>query len=447
MTPQAEVSLREGSSENAGPSNVPQQGCRVALYSHDTMGIGHMRRNLLIAQALISSPLRPTILMIAGAREAGAFPMPSGVDCLTLPSLFKQTDGSYQSRGLDISLERLIALRAETIRAALTAFEPDVLIVDKVSRGVLRELDPTLQYLRAHGRTRCILGLRDVLDDPETVGREWRTNQEEEAIRAYYDAIWVYGDRRVYDPVREYALSAEVAAKVCFTGYLDRCSGFGSAHAELTTALAGLPPCDRFVLCMVGGGQDGARLAEAFALAAFPEGTSGVILMGPFMPAAARHRLRSRAAGQPQLHVLDFVTDADLLLSCADRVIGMGGYNTVCEVLAYAKPALIVPRVKPRREQLIRAERLRDLGLLDMLHPDKLSPHTLSEWIARGLPPLPEIRNRIDLNGLARLPQLLESVLGAGPSRPKGRDSRPAGDDARGNTATGRGFPVTLSRQ
>jgi predicted glycosyltransferase len=73
---------------------------------------------------------------------------------------------------------------------------------------------------------------------------------------------------------------------------------------------------------------------------------------------------------------------------------------------------LIVPRVHPRREQLIRAERMRDLGLLDVLHPDQLSPDALTEWLARGKGTPPRPRDLIDLNGLERLPRLLEEVLG-----------------------------------
>ena len=146
--------------------------CRIPLYSHDTMGIGHMRRNLLIATALAHSSLRPSILLIAGAREASAFPMPPSVDCLTLPVYRKEADGRYQSRSLDLPLDQLVRLRAGTIAAALEAFEPDVLIVDKVARGAFAELDPALASSRAKGRTRCVLGLRDVLDDPDAVRRE-----------------------------------------------------------------------------------------------------------------------------------------------------------------------------------------------------------------------------------------------------------------------------------
>src|SRR2546425_987535 len=140
---------------------------RIALYSHDTMGLGHLRRNLLIAQSLSGSPFHVTILMIAGARQAGSLTMPAGADCLTLPSFCKHTNGDYQPLKLDISLEELVILRAKSIKSALEAYEPDVLIVDKVPRGVARELEPALEYLRARGATRIVLGLREILDDTQ----------------------------------------------------------------------------------------------------------------------------------------------------------------------------------------------------------------------------------------------------------------------------------------
>ena len=386
---------------------------RIALYSPGIVGLGHMRRSLLIAQTLACSPLEPVILMVAEARQMGAFAMPPGMDCLILPALRKEADGQCKPRYLDISLRELIALRAKVIRAALEAFEPDVLIVDKLPRGAERELDPTLEYLREHEGTRCVLGLRDVLDDSEAVHRDWCSMADEEAIRNFYDAVWVYGDPAVYDPVREYLLSPDIAAKVYYTGYLNQSMRLTFTEVQEVEPLAalGLPP-GQLVLCLLGGGQDGVCLAEAFVEADLPPETNGVILTGPFMPPEVQQRLRRRAAVNPRFRVLKFVTEPEILLNCADRVIAMGGYNTVCEVLSFEKHALIVPRVKPRREQLIRAERLRDLGLLDVLDPDKLSPRALTEWLARPMEP-PRISDRIDLNGLARLPDLLEEVLAA----------------------------------
>src|SRR5207245_10764269 len=97
-------------------------------------------------------------------------------------------------------------------------------------------------------------------------------------------------------------------------------------------------------------------------------------------------------------------------------VIAMGGYNTICEVLSFEKHALIVPRVKPKPEQWIRAQRMRELGLLEVLHPDKLNPRALTEWLARELGPPPASRSRVDFGGLSRIPDLLAELLGASPS-------------------------------
>jgi len=120
------------------------------------MGLGHKRRNLLIAQTLGFSPLQTDILMISGIPDASNLPTPPGVDCLTLPSLHKNIDGQYQARKLDLSLQEIIALRSQVILATIKTFKPDILIVDNVPRGAVRELDPTLEYLRREGRTHCI---------------------------------------------------------------------------------------------------------------------------------------------------------------------------------------------------------------------------------------------------------------------------------------------------
>ena len=96
------------------------------------------------------------------------------------------------------------------------------MIVDKVPRGAGGELEQALQELHAEGWTRFVLGLRDVLDDPETVRREWKETGAEEAIHHFYDAVWIYGDRRVFDPVVEYQFGSQVAAKVSYSGYLTR---------------------------------------------------------------------------------------------------------------------------------------------------------------------------------------------------------------------------------
>jgi predicted glycosyltransferase len=387
------------------------RGQRVALYSHDALGLGHMRRNLAIAEVLARTGSHP-VLLIAGAREATAFPMPPGVDCVALPALRKRSNGHYAPRSLDVPLEGLIGLRSRTIRAALDSFAPEALIVDKVPLGLGKELEPSLNALKADRRARLVLGLRDVLDVPATARREWRAMDCDKVVRELYDRVWIYGDRRVYDPVAEYHWSPDVAVKARYTGYLDRHASRRRARLADAEALRGmeLPP-GRLWLCLVGGGEDGYRLANAFARVDFPEDVSGAIVAGPFMSHREVHDLRRLAQDRTRLGLLEFVEEPGELIRQSDSVVAMAGYNTICELLSLRKRALVVPRVKTRREQLIRAERMRDLDLLELLHPDRLSPAALTRWLADGPAAVRPAATRIDMEGLDRIPDLLDEVL------------------------------------
>lgn len=392
--------------------------CRIALYSHDTMGLGHKRRNLLIAQTLGSSPLKPDVLMISGIPDVSNVPTPPGVDCLTLPALHKNIDGQYQARRLDLSLQEIITLRSQVILTTIKTFQPDIFIVDNVPRGAVRELDPTLEYLHSQGKTHCILGLRDILDEPATVVRDWKRAGNEEAIHTYYDQVWVYGDRNIYDLAQEYTLQSKTVAKFRYTGYLDQRYRLKHLNLDTVQAFKSLNlPSEGLVLCLVGGGQDGAMLAETFAHAELPPDMSGIILTGPFMPREIRQKLQNYAAQRHNLRVLEYLAEPTLLLNQAERVIAMGGYNTTCELLSFGKRSLILPRIKPRREQLIRAEKLNSLGLIDYIHPDQLTSQALTDWLKlEAKPPkqegkIPKVRKHIDLKGLTRIPQFVDEIL------------------------------------
>jgi predicted glycosyltransferase len=380
---------------------------RVAFYSHDTLGLGHIRRNLLLAQTIAEAPLSATILMLAGAREAAVFPMPRRVDCTTLPSIQKGSNGQYRSRRLSLSLRQIVSLRAHILQGALEEFRPDMLVVDTEPRGAFRELEPALSWLRMQGGTHCVLGLRDIRDTALAVRREWQDASNDAAIRDYYDDIWVYGDQRVFDVVREYRFSRDVASKLRYTGYLDQRArlNFVGPGDDGPRVLATLP-AGRMVLCTVGGGQDGLALARAFIAAPLPSDAFGLVLAGPQMPMDMLEDLRRRAGAGGSVRVLRFVPEPAPLFARADRLITMGGYNSTLEAVSFGQPALIVPRVKPRLEQWMRADRLRALGLVDLLHPDDLSPERLGAWLARprerALP-----SDRLDLGGLPRIVDLL----------------------------------------
>ncbi|MFK7846202.1 MAG: glycosyltransferase family protein [Rhodothermales bacterium] len=393
--------------ENHRSGNRP---LRIALYSHDTCGLGHMRRNLLIAQTLAEQFPSASILLVTGAREVSSFQFPERVDAVSLPSLYKKANEVYAARSLDIDISDLIHLRSCIIKTSIEAFNPDVFIVDKVPRGTMGELDETLAYLAQHTKAHCVLGLRDILDSPEITKAEWAGSRNTETIEKYYDSIWVYGDTVVHDLASAYSLSDDISRRMTYVGYLNPSVRLEKANPDAQdNALLDLLG-DQFYLCAVGGGQDGMEVSEAFANASFPAGVNGLIVTGPHMPPASAARLQELVDTKDHLTLVTFLPEPLHVYTAAKRIVAMGGYNTTLELLGIGARALIVPRVYPRAEQWIRSDAMQKLGLLDYLHPDELSAGSISDWFSA---PVKKIKASeiIDMDGLKRIPELVRSLV------------------------------------
>lgn len=371
---------------------------RIALYSHDTMGLGHLRRNILIASVLAQQPTGADTLVISGTREACHFAMQAGVDCVTLPALCKSKNGDYSAKYLPWDCRQTTKLRSRIIESTIDAFDPDLFIVDKVPRGIGGELEPSLQQIRNRSKTRCVLGLREILDDPKTASRQWKLAQSDQAIEDYYDEVWIYGDQKVYDSLHHYEFSHEVKDRAVFTGYLDQSKRLHVDAERFATKENNRP----MVVCTVGGGQDGIKLAAAFAETDLPPGWHGVLITGPYLPEPDRIWLRHTLAGRNDIRLVEDMVESDHFISIADRVVSMAGYNTIASILSFEKPALVVPRMKPRREQWIRASTLAQKGMLSVVEPRRLSAEVIGAWLTSENVQRP-VSGLVDLLGLERI--------------------------------------------
>lgn len=382
---------------------------RVVLYSHDAQGLGHLRRNIELAASLVRHRPTTEVLLIGSSPAATRLPLPSSTRLALVPTVRKRADGSYAAGRRDLGLETVLRRRSDAVVRLLRQHPPDLFVSDKHARGLAGELDGALQAcrgLRGPGgrRTRVVLGLRDVLDSPEVARAEWRAARTTQTVLDHYDQVWVYGDPAVYDPVDEYALPEGVAERVRYTGYLAR------GRSRLGSEPGPLRPTTPYVLCLVGGGQDGAALAHAFVDSPLPVGHTGVLVTGPLMAEVEVTGLRRRAAGRPDLVVHAFVDDASTLVAGAAAVVTMGGYNSVCEVLAAARPVLVVPRVSPRREQLVRAARLARYTHLEVADPTMLPTGVVGQWLGDAVH-RPVAAHGVDLGGLARVPLLADELV------------------------------------
>lgn len=390
---------------------------RIVIYSHDTFGLGNIRRMLEVARHLVQSSPQVSVLVITGSPMLHAFRIPDRIDYVKLPCLSRNVDGRYGARSLPLDLGSTVRLRANLIRSAIEDFEPELILVDKKPFGVEDELAGALQALPSmRVKPRLVLLLRDILDSAESTQRIWRKNGYFEAIETWYDQVLVVGCPEVFDLRREYAFPPFAAAKVAFCGYIAREAG--RTPRDAVRARLGVEGRAPLVLVTPGGGEDGGALVEAAlaALQAMPvrEQPRVHVVCGPEMGDARRAAVHQTAVTLPTVSVQDFSDDMMSLMGAADVVLAMGGYNTVCELLTLRRRALLVPRVKPGVEQCIRAERMAALGLVRMLHPQALSAHTLRDALQAELTAhaerraLPALRQ---LDGLERVSAAIFELL------------------------------------
>lgn len=381
---------------------------RIVLYSHDSQGLGHTRRNLAIAHALAATlpglTGRPvTGLLVTGESSATRFDSPEGWDWVVLPGVRKATDG-YAPRHLAIGQKKLVRLRSSLIDAVLGQFKPHLVIVDRHAFGVDGELEQALVAMReARPTCRIVLGLREVLDSPSVAKREWRNIGNLDRLADTFDALWVYGDPGIHDPVRTGEIPPRLSPLVRYTGYLS-----AGRVTRRRTSGARSP----YLLTLAGGGSDGLDLLLTAARATLPGKYEHLIITGPQLP--KEHRIQVEQAAGPGTRVLGSVRDALAEIKEASAIVSMGGYNSVCEILSTSTPALIVPRISPRREQLIRAKSLARQKLLDVCHPAEFTPEELSRWFT-SVAGSDVDRSAVDLAGLEAVAGMAAGLLDTHP--------------------------------
>ena len=375
----------------AGPVPAPDavhhgRRARVLIYSHDTFGLGHLRRTRAIANALVAERPGVSVMIISGSPVIGNFEFGSGVDYVRIPGVTKLPDGDYRSLNLTLSIDEAVRLREALILQTAETFRPDLLIVDKEPTGFRGELMPALDRLKSQG-CRLVLGIRDVMDDPALLRSEWERKGAVATLAQAYDEIWVYGLERIYRPLDSLGLDGSTLRRITYTGYLRR-------EVPQASALTRYPKITRqpFILVTTGGGGDGEDLIEG-VMGAYEADPAiempALIVFGPFINRDRRRGFLERIARHPKLDALAFDTKLELLMQKAAAVVAMGGYNTFCEILSLDKRALIVPRTRPRLEQHIRALHAERLGLVRALGETMHDPITIAAAL-RALPDQPK---------------------------------------------------------
>jgi predicted glycosyltransferase len=382
-------------------------GGRFLFYTNECVGLGHFRRALTLARAVSELSSDASSLIVNGSEAAPSHPLPPRVDTVKLPLLARDEEGRHRARSLGVDLHDIRNVRSRLALAAAEGFRPDVTVVDKTPTGIAGELIPALEHLRAEG-ARVVLGLRDIEDEPGAVRRAWEAAKSREAIERFYDAVIVYGPRGPYDAI-SCMLWDDLPVPVHHVGFVGRPVPDG-------------PPEDlpaEYVVVTAGGGADGYPLLSAFieSVRSEPLPLPALVVTGPLMAATDVMRLRAEAAGLA-IAVEELRLDMEAVIAGARVAVAMAGYNTVSEIVRAGVPAMLVPRVRPSAEQLLRAQRIVASGRGEMLHPDDLTPAALRAGIVRLLDGPRPTRASWSHDGAARGAAILAELVEP-PARPQ----------------------------
>jgi predicted glycosyltransferase len=349
---------------------APHAG-RYLLFTNECVGLGHLRRAMTLAEGITSRDPAASVLIVSGSALAAGYRLPPRVDTVKIPELAKDSRGVPHPERLGIDADSGHRLRSQISLGAAQAFAPDVVVVDKVPLGLGDELRPALEWLRARG-SRIVLGLRDIEDDPDRVRERWGTAAMRRDVERYFDMILVYGPPTAPDAL-QWANWEGFDLPVEHVGYVGRT--MPSRRPD------DLP--DRYLLVTPGGGADGfdvvATTLEAARLS--PIGIPILAVTGPLMPAQHVARVKELAHTVPGTTVTTFRPDMDAVIAGATAAVTMAGYNTVAELVAAGVPALLVPRVRPSAEQLVRATAAAQAGLVRMIPQPALSPRAVRHAI------------------------------------------------------------------
>jgi len=319
---------------------------RYLFVSHDGYGLGHARRNVVIAREVLAADPDARIVLLTGVAErVGWLVGGEHARVVRVPPLLKGADGAYRNGTLPFA--DAVARRGQALVDEVRLGRPHVIVVDRHPFGTAGELRDGLELASKMGAA-LVLGLRDVLDEPSVVveelaGRGW------DGVTELYDRVFVYGAPLLVDHQAEYGLP--VPPEYC---------GWVVARPTRPTTRQ-----RRLLAVAAGGGGDGAPVFRLGSrLVELRPAWRGVVAAGPY---AVRSAGLARDAGGGRLRILDRVPSCATLFSRAEAVLCMAGYNSTLEALAAGHRPILVPRRSPRREQAIRAWRLAVLGLADVV--------------------------------------------------------------------------------
>jgi predicted glycosyltransferase len=372
---------------------------RVLFYVQHLLGIGHIARASLVASALAEDGFDVT--MVTGGLPVPGFPGPSVRNVPLVPQVTSRegfsglqdadgnpldADGEWQRK------EQLLAILAET--------RPDIVITEAFPFGRRQmrfELLPFLDAIRSmRPKPLLFASIRDILQTNKKAGRDEETVA---LVKEHFHGVLVHGDRSLTRIEDTFPPADQIADKIVYTGLVAPDSPIASPERYR-------------VIVSAGGGAVGQKLLNAAVAARslLSEPGRWCVITGPNLDADSFENLAAQSGDD--MDVFRFRSDFRQLLASAELSISQAGYNTVCDILRAGCGALLVPfAAGGETEQTVRATKLQELGLAQMVEEASITPEAVAAGIEAALAQRGSAKLDLQMDGARETARLLRQLL------------------------------------
>ncbi|MBD2168348.1 glycosyl transferase [Calothrix membranacea FACHB-236] len=358
---------------------------KILFYCQYLSGMGHLVRSTEIVRSLVKYF---QVYFICGGPEITGFEIPPQVEVIKLPALWLENgkftvDDTYQT------VEAVQKIRKNLLIAEFERIQPDCVITEFFPFGrhkLLFELVPFVEHIKLTSPdTKIICSLRDV------IGKE-SLQEEAETIcylmNRYFDLLLFHADANFQTFSETFNRHRDIKAQIFHTGFVTQSAKdsinehqlWGETNPEIVK-----------ILVSVGGGRIGYELLET-VIAASPILEKTVphiikIFTGPFMAEEKVQQLIKVAEQQKNIQIETYTLQLLAYMQSANISLSLSGYNTTMNILSTGVRAIVVPigHENEDKEQLVRTQKLQQLGIVDYILPKDLTATHLSQRIIAGL--------------------------------------------------------------
>lgn len=380
---------------------------RFFIYVQHLSGTGHFVRIFEIARILAE---KHQVYLVDGGRAIPRLTPQFPFEKIKLPPIYR-LEGNLAPVDSNLSIQAVMETRKNILLKSLETIKPDVLLIEHFpfSKAILApEIIPIIDRARkVNSQVKIICSLRDICPNTRyEINPEQHRSEALFYLEQYFDAILVHSDPKIVKLEDYVSWRSQIKIPIKYTGYVSqKVQTQLQIQQELTPNK--LPP----VIVSAGGNGSLSLISECIKtwqeclLKKFERQL--IIFLPLFMPDKQINQIHEQITDK-SIVIKKFTPNFLEWMQIAALSICQSGYNTCTNILETKTPAILIPDLK-MSDQLPRATRLSELGLVKMIKPNELNSKILTEAIISQIdytfPP-----HNINLDGGYKTCEFLEQI-------------------------------------